>query len=111
MRTRVYKKQFWFNEEENITLKNNSVNVGMNESDYIRSLVMGYTPREKPDDRFYEVMKLMRSISNNLNQISKKAHSLGFVDELAYKKEADNWKRFMKDVKKEFLLYEQKGSD
>jgi len=111
MRTRVYKKQFWFNEEENITLKNNSVNVGMNESDYIRSLVMGYTPREKPDDRFYEVMKLMRSISNNLNQISKKAHSLGFVDELAYKKEADNWKQFMKDVKKEFLLYEQKGSD
>jgi len=111
VRTRVYKKQFWFNEEENITLKNNSVNVGMNESDYIRSLVMGYTPREKPDDRFYEVMKLMRSISNNLNQISKKAHSLGFVDELAYKKEADNWKQFMKDVKKEFLLYEQKGSD
>ena len=111
MRTRVYKKQFWFNEEENITLKNNSINVGMNESDYIRSLVMGYTPREKPDDRFYEVMKLMRSISTNLNQISKKAHSLGFVDELAYKKEADNWKQFMKDVKKEFLLYEQKGSD
>jgi len=46
----------------------------------------------------------MRSISNNLNQISKKAHTLGFVDELAYKKEADKWKQFMLDVKNEFLL-------
>ena len=48
----------------------------------------------------------MRSISNNLNQISKKAHTLGFIDELAYKKEADKWKQFMIDVKKEFLINE-----
>lgn len=106
MRTRMHKKQFWFNDEEDNALKIKSASVGMNESDYIRSLVLGYNPREKPDDRFYEVMKLMRSISNNLNQISKKAHTLGFVDELAYKKEADKWKQFMIDVKKEFLINE-----
>ena len=52
MRTRMHKKQFWFNDEEDNALKIKSASVGMNESDYIRSLVLGYSPREKPDDRF-----------------------------------------------------------
>ena len=68
MRTRMHKKQFWFNDEEDNALKIKSASVGMNESDYIRSLVLGYSPREKPDDRFYEVMKLMRCLQCGTSQ-------------------------------------------
>ncbi|MEI3402412.1 MAG: plasmid mobilization relaxosome protein MobC [Clostridia bacterium] len=36
-------------------------------------------------------MKEMRAIGNNLNQIARKAHSLNFIDELLYRKEAEKW--------------------
>lgn len=104
MQKRIYKKQFWLNKEELLALKTKSKKVGMNESEYVRNLLLGYEPKEKPDDRFYEVMKLMRAISNNLNQIAKKSHSLGYIDEIFYKKEADKWNKFMNLIKEEFLL-------
>lgn len=107
MRTRVYKKNFWFNEEEKKVLSEKSLSVGMTESDYIRSLVLNYKPKEKPDDRFYEVMKTMRNTSNNLNQIAKRANMLGYIDESAYKEEVENLNKFIDEVKREFLMYER----
>jgi len=61
----------------------------MNESDFVRGLILGYKLKVKPDEEFYASIKLLRSISNNLNQIAAKAHSLGFVDELSYRKEVE----------------------
>lgn len=101
---RIYKKQVWLTKEEVILLNEKCNKTQMTQSDFIRSLLVNGKVVEKPDDRFYEVVKLMRAISNNLNQIAKKAHSLGYVDELAYKKEADKWHDFMQQVKSEFLI-------
>jgi len=102
--SRTHKKQFWFNEKEVLALKEKSSKAGMNESDFIRKMLMEYKLKEKPDDRFYESMKLMRSMSNNLNQIAKKAHSLNYIDEVAYKKEADKWHSFINDIKDKYLI-------
>ena len=104
MRHRNKKKQFWFSNEECEVLATNSQKAGLSESEYIRKLLMGYKLKEKPDDRFYETMKLMRAISNNLNQIAKKAHSLNYVDELAYKKQCDKLQDFIEEVKKKYLV-------
>lgn len=103
MRYRNKKKQFWFSEEECNILATNSAKAGLSESEYIREILVGYKLKEKPDDRFYENLKVIRSLSNNMNQIAKKAHSLGFIDELAYKKNVDMIKRFIKDFKDEHL--------
>ncbi len=104
MRTRTHKKQFWLSDEEIEALELKSKKVGLNESEYIRKLILGYEPREKPDDRFYETMKQLRAIGNNLNQIARKANSLNFVDYPLYKAEAEKWNNFILDIKKEFLL-------
>ena len=104
MRTRNIKKQVWLNREEATLLKKKAKKVGLNESELVRNLITNFEPREKPDDRFYEVMNEMRAIGNNLNQIARKANSLNFVDYPLYKKEADRWNDFMLKVKKEFLL-------
>lgn len=108
MRIRNKKKQFWFNEEECHILAINSTKAGLTESEYIRELLLGYKPKEKPDDRFYENLKVFRSLANNMNQITKKAHSLGFIDELAYKKNADMVIKFIEELKDEYLK-ESKG--
>lgn len=107
MRTRSIKKQFWLNEQENELLALNSTKAGLTESDYLRYIILGYTLKEKPDERFYEVMKQMRSIAHNLNQLTVKAHSLGFIDELSLNKQKELWIDFMDKIKKEFLINEK----
>lgn len=111
MRTRNIKKQVWLNREEATLLKKKAKKVGLNESELVRNFIIGFEPREKPDDRFYEVMNEMRAIGNNLNQIARKANSLNFVDYPLYKKEADKWNQFMLKIKKEFLLPQPKEND
>lgn len=104
MRYRNKKKQFWFSEEECELLATNSYKAGLSESEYIRELLVGYKLKEKPDDRFYENMKVIRGLANNMNQLAVKAHSLGFIDEIQYKQNVDIIKQFIKDLKKEFLI-------
>lgn len=100
---RIIKKQVWYTIEENNELLKLIKKSGLNQSDYIRYTTLNKEIKEKPDDRFYEVMKLMRSISNNLNQISKKAHTLGFIDELKYKIESEKLDDFIDNVRTKFL--------
>lgn len=106
MRYRNKKKQFWFSFEESEVLAINSQKAGLSESEYIRKLVIGYKLKEKPDSEFYETMKLMRSISNNLNQIAKKAHTLNYIDEVAYQKQCDKMQDFIEEVKNKYLVRE-----
>lgn len=101
---RIYKKQFWFNEEEVMALKEKSSKAGMKECEFIRKILLGYELKEKPDERFYETIKQMRIISNNLNQIAKKAHALNYIDEVAYRKESENWHSFIEEVKDTYLV-------
>ena len=52
----------------------------MTEAALIRLLIRGYEPREKPDERFYDAMRELSAIGNNINQLAIKANALGFVD-------------------------------
>lgn len=107
MRTRQIKKQVWLNREEAMLLRKKAKKVGFTESELIRNLILGFEPKEKPDDRFYETMNEMKAIGNNLNQIARKANTLNFIDYPFYEKEAKKWNRFMISIKKEYLLSEK----
>jgi len=104
MDNRCIRKQLRLTEEEASLLLKKSSQAGMKEGPFLRSLLESSVIKEKPDDRFYEVMKQMRLIGNNLNQIAAKANALNFVDVPYYKEEAKKWNQFMLDVKKEFLI-------
>ena len=104
MARKTTSKTFRVSMEEKEIIRAKAKKAGMNESDLLRSLVLGYRPKEKPDDRFYDMMFQMRSIANSLNQIAKKAHMKGFIDKPYYMREAEKWNRFMIEVKKEYLL-------
>lgn len=104
MRSRNIKKQIWLDEEESQMLKEKSRKSGMKEAPYIRSLIRGCVPREKPGKEFYEVMKQLRGIGINLNQIAKRTNTLGYVEAKYYQEEAEKWNAFIIEVKKAFLL-------
>ena len=64
--------------------------------------------REKPDNRFYEVMKQLRAIGNNLNQIVKKANSTNYINTDKLYSESVKWNKFINDIRSEFLVSRRK---
>ena len=105
MRTgkRIYKKQFWLTKEEVDLLNEKVKKSNMNQSDFIRNAITNIIVKEKPDERFYNSIRNLRVISNNLNQIAKKANSLGFIDAKNYKKEVEKMDMFIDELRKEYL--------
>ena len=97
------KRQFWLSPEENAELKRKAKLSGINETSVIRILIRGYEPKEKPDGRFYEAMRQLSAIGNNINQLALKANALGFIDAPMLKAEALRWHRFQADIEAVFL--------
>lgn len=102
MKQRI-KKQFWLSPDENAELKRKAELAGLTETAVIRLLIRSYEPREKPDGRFYEAMRNLSAIGNNVNQLAAKAHTLGFIDAPMLKSEALRWHKFQADMEAVFL--------
>ncbi len=89
--------------EDMRTLNEKAQAACLTNSALIRALIRGYMPKEKPDNRFYEAMRQLSSIANNLNQLAAKAHSLGFIDAQKLDEEVIRWHQFQADIERTFL--------
>lgn len=69
MRKRRIKKNFWFDEDEDNTLKNLSNLSGKTEVQVIRKLIKGTTIKEKPPQEFYETMKELLHLRKEIKTI------------------------------------------
>lgn len=107
MRIRDIKKQVWLNEIELKTLKQNAKKTGMNQSAYIRNLIMGYKPKEQPSADMYEVINQLKFIGINLNQIARKANVLDIIDVAYYKKNHTKLNELVEQIKQEFFDIEK----
>ena len=67
-------------------------------SDYLRELLEDNQPIEFPPIEYQEVLRELRKIGINLNQLASKAHTLGFVDEREYKVESDRLWRVVAEL-------------
>ena len=103
MKRRTVKKQFWFSRDEAQDLQKKAKKTCLTEAALVRLLVRGYEPKERPDERFYDVMRQLSSIGNNINQLAAQANSLSFVDAQKLQKESERWHKFQADVERQFL--------
>lgn len=103
MRKRNIQKIVRFSRDEAQDLQKKAKKACLSEAGLIRLLLRGYEPREKPDERFYDVMRELYSIGNNINQLAVKANTLGFVDAPQLKKEAERWHKFQADIERTYL--------
>ena len=94
MRKRNVDKHIWFSRSEAQELQRKAKKACLSEAGLIRLLIKGYEPKEKPDDRFYDVMRELSAIGNNINQLAAKANTLGFIDAPMLKNEAEKWNKF-----------------
>ena len=100
---RRIKKQFWLSPQDVRELKRKAELCGITETAVIRILLHDYEPKEKPDARFYEAMRQLSAIGNNINQLAVKANALGFIDVPMLKAEALRWHKFQADIESVFL--------
>ena len=100
---RTIKKQFWFSRDEAQDLQKKAKKTCLSEAALVRLLLRGYEPKEKPDDRFYDVMRELSSIGNNINQLAAKANTLGFIDAPMLKNEAAKWNKFQSEIERTYL--------
>lgn len=103
MRKRNIQKIVRFSRDEAQDLQKKAKKACLSEAGLIRLLLRGYEPREKPDERFYDVMRELSSIGNNINQLAVKENALGFVDAPQLKKEAERWHKFQADIERTYL--------
>ena len=93
MRRRNIKKNFWLSREENEMLKDKAVRCGIDESTLVRMLIMGFEPREKPDEKFFAVVRNMSGIAGRINQLTILSHTYDYID-------TDELKECLESVKK-----------
>jgi hypothetical protein len=104
---RTIEKHILLNRTEAQDLQKKAKKACLSEGALIRLLLKGYAPKEQPDERFYDAMRELSAIGNNINQLAVKANSLGFVDAVQLSKEAERWHKFQADIEREFLRPEK----
>lgn len=76
---------------------------GRTRSAFLRAVILNYQLCEKPNPEFYCAMRELSRFGNNLNQLTAKAHSLGFIDAPALQNEIQQWQKFRMDIYAVFL--------
>ena len=71
---------------------------------YLRHLINGLVPQDAPPPAYFDFMRELRSIGNNLNQIAQKAHVLGVMDERRYDEALQRFDQLIRDITKAVIL-------
>ena len=71
---------FCMTEAQSEKLRSLAVMARLTRSAYIRRMIDGVVPQERPPYDFYKILTQMRYISNSMNQLAKKANATGHVD-------------------------------
>ncbi len=82
--------------------------VGVPREVYLRMLIVGTTPKEKPDADFYNMTRELNAIGNSLNQIAKVANSKGFINVNAYIENVKKLNGFMVEIGRATLAPERR---
>ena len=109
MRARNNRIMLRLSDKEYESLINSSEKVGVPREVYLRMLIMGTAPKEKPTADFYSMMKELNAIGNSLNQIAKVANSKGFINVKAYEENVRKLNGFILEISKAVFTPERRG--
>ena len=102
MRERGYRVPVYLTLEEKEDLHEKASAACMDYNRFIRMLISGYEPRPAPDDRFYEVMDLVRRMGDRLDQLQTVVKDEGSVRFL--EQESEKWHLFQQAVEQRYLI-------
>ena len=104
----------WFNfrisDSDSHLLTQKAKACGLSRSAYLRKLLNGHQPKELPPVDYFKMMKELKQIGNNLNQIAYVANSTGSVDSQEYHAMAVWLRQKIREIEKGVLETEN-GND
>lgn len=109
MRTRNNQILLRLSDDEFAQFRSRVQKTGLSQEAYLRILISGRIPKEKPGEAFYAIMRELSAIGNNVHQLAAKANALGFIDAPQLARQAEEWSRFRLDVRRRFLDAEKAG--
>lgn len=77
MRTHTKTFHIRFTEQEYERLCKYSARAGLPKTTYIRHMINGQAPHDKPPADYFRMMKEVYRVGNNLNQLASMAHKFG----------------------------------
>ena len=83
---------------------------GLSQQAYLLLLIKNRIPQPLPSDDFQEVIKQLRKIGNNLNQIAQKAHVLNVIDVQRYDQEVRKFNEAVRKITEAVILPEKNES-
>ncbi len=76
---------------------------GLSKEEYLRSLIKDIVPTELPPMQFFDVLRELRQLNVNMNQIAMKAHSLNLIDAPFYEKCHKELQSIVGEIKREIF--------
>ena len=107
MRKRNIRLMIRLNEKENILLIDKVRKSGLSKEAYIRYLISGYIPMEKPSQDFFDMIDQLRRIGNNINQLVMIANKTGSIDIARYKSDIAELNKNILEIREKVLLPEE----
>ena len=107
MRKRNNRLWVHVSDDEFAVVKHRIKKTGLSKEAYIRSVLLGSIPKEKPDERFYAMMKDLSGLANNVNQLARKANTFGSINSRGLQNEAEKWSKFQTEMREIILLPEK----
>jgi ACT domain-containing protein len=77
---------------------------GLSRESYLRHLINGVVPTDAPPPDYFAMMKELRYIGTNLNQIAQKAHILNVLDVKRYEENAALLRKAVVDMTNAVML-------
>lgn len=101
-RRRKHLVKFYLNDAEYEKLCRDSQTFKRDRSKYLRLLIDWIEPVAPPSVEVKDLTRELRRLGVSMNRIAAKAHSLRFVDEPEYKRNADEVMRLLGDIRQEY---------
>ena len=98
MRKRNVEFHFMLTDAEASLLQTKAKKCGLSQQAFMRSLLYNTPIKEQPSIDFHTTIKSLEKIGDNINQIAAKANTLGFVDQVQYRKEIDKLERVIAEL-------------
>ena len=98
MRTRNKEICLWFTEDELKALDDKVKRSCLTRASFLRKVLLEHEIKEHPPVEFFEVLKNLRQINNNLNQIAWRTNSTGQVDDAYYRENVEFLQKTISDL-------------
>ena len=109
MLKRSIKITFRLNSQECQQFRKQVAKTGFSQESYLRTLINGYIPKELPSPDYHAMMKELRAIGNNLNQIAARANTTGNIDRIIFQLEADRLRQAVLDIQTAVTSPDRRG--